>query len=74
LAEEKFGCSGCSRGCTIKILQEGGKIYLDGNKCIGGEQQIRLSRPEFADKEFFKTADKETKKGFWKRLFSIKRQ
>lgn len=74
MSEEKFSCSGCSRGCTIRILQEDGRIYLDGNKCVGGEQQIRLNRPEFEGKELLKLADRETKKGFWKSLLSIKRQ
>lgn len=74
MTDETFGCSGCSRGCTIKIRQEDGKVYLDGNKCVGGEQQIRLKRPEFADIEFLKQADRVSKKSFLKSLFSRKGQ
>lgn len=73
--EEKFSCGGCSRGCTIKITEEDGKIYIEGNKCIGGEQQIRQNRPELADRQFFKAEDRQKedrqrKKGLLGRLFS----
>ncbi|HHY82025.1 MAG TPA: hypothetical protein GX505_05015 [Clostridiales bacterium] len=68
--EDKFSCSGCSRGCTIKITEEDGKIYIEGNKCIGGEQQIRLNRPELAERQLLKAEDKRSKKGFFSKLFS----
>jgi hypothetical protein len=68
--EDIFSCSGCSRGCTIKITEQDDKIYIEGNKCIGGEQQIRLNRPELAECQMLKAEDKPVRKGFFHKLFA----
>lgn len=44
-------CDHCARGCEVKISEDNGKYYIQGNNCQGGEQTAMESLPFLKGRE-----------------------
>lgn len=67
MTEDKITCGRCSRDCRVNIIKENGKVFIEGNKCIGAEDRVREYRPDLKDVKLYSARDNK-KRGFFTRL------
>jgi len=64
LTEDKITCGRCCRCCRVDIIRENGKVYIDGNKCVGAEERVRECMPDLKDVKLYSARDRKKKKPF----------
>lgn len=67
MVNEKTQCEGCGRNCFIILKKEKGNYYIEGNKCIGGEEQAK-EKWKFLKEQ--KSLERQKKKGLLKKIFN----
>lgn len=67
MEDNKLQCEGCGRNCFITLKKENNEYYIEGNKCIGGEEQAKSKWGFLKQKS---SLENPKKKGFLKKLFN----